>query len=100
MTSTGLDELTLRRVRRAFRVGLDRIPWPSRIRLLSRQHLTFAYLNIILCDTLPAHQWQTWLKYVNTSETHITTMCRNTSPIPKTILGPYEVLFAMHFPQG
>lgn len=96
MEKTGLDEVTLRRVRKALMLHFYRLPWGSRSRLLEGgTYPRFSLLNRILQDALPTHLWHLWLKYLEHSEEDIAQMGSGEYPISPYLIRIYSALFGI-----
>ncbi|MFO7171501.1 MAG: hypothetical protein DIU70_000820 [Bacillota bacterium] len=93
---TGLDEVSLRRLRRALMARFRAVPYPVRRRLLedgpcSRLH----FLNTVLKASLPEAQWRAWLRSIEHSEQDLTEMARGEYPISPHLIRLYSALFGI-----
>lgn len=96
MERTGLDELTLRRVRKALMTRFARLSWGARSRLLEGgTYPRFNFLNLVLTETLAGDVWQVWLKYLEHSEEDLNEMGRGEYPISPYMIRIYSALFGI-----
>lgn len=96
MEKTGLDEVSLRRVRKALMVRFFRLPWANRNGLLEGgTYPRFHFLNALLRDTFQEQQWQDWLQYLEHSEADISEMGNGEYPISPYLIRIYSALFGI-----
>lgn len=96
MEKTGLDEVTLRRVRKALMVRYGALPYRERSKLLEgATYPRFHFLNGVLKETLAPELWQCWLRYLEHSEEDIAEMGRGDYPISPYLIRVYSALFGI-----
>lgn len=96
MEKTGLDEFTLRRVRKLFMLRFARLSYGER-RLLAEGGICvrFASLNGLLRRDLPREAWQAWLAYLEHTEQDLDDMARGEYPISPYMVRVYSALFGI-----
>lgn len=96
MEKTGLDEFTIRRVRKLFMLRFARLSFGER-RLLSESGICvrFAAMNALLRQDLPRDAWAAWLAYLEHPERDITDMALGEYPISPYLVRVYSALFGI-----
>lgn len=93
---TGLDELSLRRLRRQLDVRYGALSYRERLLLVERgapERLRF--LNEILRECLSAEQWGGWLRYIEHTEKDVAEMERGEYPVSPYLVRLYSALFGI-----
>lgn len=96
MERTGLDEFSLRRLRKEF-IGVNcRMPYKERRALgeagtIPRFRLMVDTMRSLWTDD----RWATWLKYLEHTQTDIDEMCRGEYPISPYLIRVFSALFGI-----
>lgn len=92
----GWDELALRRIRRHLMHRFRKLPHTARVRLLEGGiHSRFAFLNLILQESLTPESWQRWVAYLEHSEQDLAEMGRGEYPISPYMIRIYSAAFGI-----
>ncbi len=93
---TGLDEFTLRRVRKAFMLAHRRLTFKSK-RLLVEGGTSprFAFMHATLTTCFSGAAWTKWLSYLEHSSGELEEMCRGEYPISPYLVRVYSALFGI-----
>lgn len=96
MEKTGLDEFTLRRVRKIFMLRYARLSYGER-RWLAENGICvrFAMLNGLLRWAFQQEAWAAWLAYLEHSDQDIDDMALGEYPISPYLVRVYSALFGM-----
>lgn len=96
MERTGLDEFTLRRLRKEFMVRCNRLPYAEKRALAEGGTCPrFAFMNAVLRDLWTAERWTAWLRYLEHSQQDVDEMCRGDYPISPYMIRVYSALFGI-----
>lgn len=96
MEKTGLDELTLRRVRKTFMLRWQKLPYTEK-RILGEGGTCprFEIMNQVLRQIFSREQWWSWLHYLEHSERDLAEMARGEYPISPYLIRVYSALFGI-----
>lgn len=96
LSRTGLDEVSLCRLRKAFWCRFGAISYKDRVRLLEGgMHARLQFLNDVLRQALPAGQWARWLRYIEHGEKDLFEMARGEYPVSPYLIRLYSALFGI-----
>lgn len=93
---TGLDECTLRRIRKQFMLQYLQLSFAEK-RLMGEGGTTlrFGFMNTLLQNTLQPEAHKAWLTYLEHSELDIADMVRGEYPISPYMIRVYSALFGL-----
>lgn len=93
---TGLDEITLHRVRKAFMLAHRRLTFTEKRALVeSGTSSRFAFMHATLNACFSDDAWVKWLKYLEHSRGELEEMCRGEYPISPYLVRVYSALFGI-----
>lgn len=96
LSRTGLDELSLCRLRKALWRRFGALSYRDRTRLLEGgMHARLTFLNDVLRQTLPPAQWARWLRYIEHGEEDLADMARGEYPVSPYLIRLYSALFGI-----
>lgn len=96
MALTGLDELTLRRLRRAFHARCSQLSYRQRRQLAEAPtHVRLRMMTETLRDVWQEHHWQRWLHYLEHTPEDLAEMCRGEYPISPYLIRVFSALFGI-----
>lgn len=96
MEITGMDELTLRRLRKAFLLRCSRLPYPQLQAIAEAPaHVRFALMNETLRDVWQEDHWERWLRYLEHTPEDFAEMCRGEYPISPYLMRVFSALFGI-----
>lgn len=93
---TGLDEFTLRRVRKEFMSRCERLTYADKKALAEGGSVPRFRLMIgVLKDMWDSDRWNAWLKYLEHDDRDIDEMCRGEYPISPYLIRVFSALFGI-----
>ncbi|HEY8345664.1 MAG TPA: hypothetical protein VIL07_00075 [Symbiobacteriaceae bacterium] len=93
---TGLDEITLRRLRKEFHLRCSRLTYPQRLSLAEAPTCVRLRLMIdTLRDVWQEHHWEGWLRYLEHTREELDEMCRGEYPISPYLIRVFSALFGI-----
>lgn len=93
---TGLDEFSLRRLRKAFAVRTSRLPWTEWKRLAEGGTCPrFQLMITVLRETWTDERWNQWLRYLEHTLQDIDDMCAGEYPISPYLIRVFSALFGI-----
>lgn len=93
---TGLDEFTLRRLRKEFLLRCSRLTYPERRRLAeAATWQRFRIMTETLRDVWQERHWNRWLRYLEHTPEDIEEMCRGEYPISPYLIRVFSALFGI-----
>ncbi len=96
MERTGLDEFTLRRLRKEFMLRMGRTAYPERRALAEGGTIPrFAFMVRVMRELWSGEHWQAWLRYLEHSEQDVEEMCRGEYPISPWLIRVFSALFGI-----
>ncbi|HWI64364.1 MAG TPA: hypothetical protein VNT75_21195 [Symbiobacteriaceae bacterium] len=96
MERTGLDEFTLRRVRKVFLTRCGKLTYADKRALAEGGTVPrFSVMISVLRDSLDRQQWSTWLRYLEHTDQDIDEMCRGEYPISPYLIRVFSALFGI-----
>jgi hypothetical protein len=96
MEKTGLAELTLRRVRRAFTLAHHRAGYLRQSALVTEGICArFNFMTRILGEVFTPREHEAWLKYLEHTPEDLADMCRGDYPISPYMVRVYSALFGI-----
>ncbi|MGE5674602.1 MAG: hypothetical protein ACM3XM_12165 [Mycobacterium leprae] len=96
MERTGLDEFSLRRLRKVFGQRLSKMSHAEREALADGcVHLRFQFMVNLLKELWPPEGWQDWLRYLGYSDQDAEAMCRGDMMICEYDMRVYSALFGI-----
>lgn len=96
MEKSGLDEVSLRRVRKAFMLRYKNLNYKERQALAEEGTCArFHLMDSVLRHHLGHWMWQRWLVYLEHTERDLEEMCRGEYPISPYLMRVYSALFGI-----
>lgn len=96
MERTGIDELSLRRVRKEFLNRIQRLTYLEKRSLAeSGTYPRFRLMINALTDLWSEECWAGWLRYLEHTQQDIDEMCRGEYPISPYIIRVFSALFGI-----
>lgn len=96
MERTGIDEFTLRRVRKEFMFRCTKMTYADKRALAEGGTVPrFRLMISVLRDCWDAQGWNAWLRYLEHSEQDVDEMCRGEYPISPYLIRVFSALFGI-----
>lgn len=96
MERTGLDEFTLRRVRKEFMGRCGKMTYADKRALAEGGTVPrFRIMIAVLRESWDSERWNAWLKYLEHSDQDIDEMCRGEYPISPYLIRVFSALFGI-----
>lgn len=93
---TGLDEITLRRLRKEFYLRCSRLSYPQRLRLAEAPTCVRLRMMIdTLQDVWQEQHWRCWLTYLEHTREDLEEMCQGEYPISPYLIRVFSALFGI-----
>lgn len=96
MERTGLDEFSLRRLRKEFMVRYNRLSYTEK-RALGEggTYPRFTLMITVMRQLWSAERWADWLQYLEHSQRDVDEMCRGEYPISPYLIRVFSALFGI-----
>lgn len=96
MERTGLDEFTLRRLRREFMVRCTQLTYADKRALAEGGTCPrFRFMISVMRNLWDGERWEGWLAYLEHSQQDIDEMCRGEYPISPYLIRVFSALFGI-----
>lgn len=96
MERTGLDEFTLRRVRKEFMNRCGKLTYADKRAMAEGGTVPrFRFMITILQEAWDQERWNAWLQYLEHSDQDIEEMCRGEYPISPYLVRVFSALFGI-----
>jgi hypothetical protein len=96
MERTGIDELSLRRVRKEFLARIQKLTYLEKRALAEGgTYPRFSSMVNVLTDDWSEGCWSAWLRYLEHTQQDIDEMCRGEYPISPYIIRVFSALFGI-----
>jgi hypothetical protein len=96
MERTGIDEFTLRRLRKEFMFTFNRMTYADKRALAEGGTCPrFTVMISVMRGLWNAERWSAWLKYMEHSQRDVDEMCRGEYPISPYLVRVFSALFGI-----
>ena len=96
MERTGIDEFTLRKLRKEFSVHFAKLTYAQKLALTEGGTCPrFTLMIDLLGQVWPQEGWESWLRYLEHSDRDIAEMCSGEYPISPYIIRVFSALFGI-----